>query len=185
MSAKSSLYSIGHGNKTIDEFIEELKSLNIEFLVDIRSKPYSKWHPQFNQHSLEVSLKSRDIKYLFLGDNLGGLPSDTSCYDKEGKVVYDIVKNKKFFKEGLNRLITADKKNIRLCIMCSEINPEECHRTKLIGKELLKSGISINHIYSKDKIRSQQYVMLQITEGLNPDEDLFGKEVNLTSKKTY
>ena len=41
----TTLYSIGHGNKEIEDFIQELKSFNIQYLVDIRSKPFSKWNP--------------------------------------------------------------------------------------------------------------------------------------------
>jgi len=39
----STLYSIGHGNKKIEDFIAELESFKIQYLLDIRSKPYSKW----------------------------------------------------------------------------------------------------------------------------------------------
>lgn len=37
----SSLYSIGHGQKTQEEFLAELKSFDIHFLVDVRTSPYS------------------------------------------------------------------------------------------------------------------------------------------------
>ena len=93
----STIYSIGHGNKSIKGFIKELKSFDIGFLIDIRSKPYSKWNPQFNQASLKIEIERNDIKYVFLGDKLGGLPDDRSCYDSEGKVIYDFIKNKDFF----------------------------------------------------------------------------------------
>ena len=49
----TTIYSIGHGNKKIEDFIGELKSFKIQFLLDIRSKPYSKWNPQFNQAALD------------------------------------------------------------------------------------------------------------------------------------
>ena len=106
----TTLYSIGHGNKKIEDFIEELKFFNIQYLLDIRSKPFSKWNPLFNQPSLKLELKSYKITYVFLGDTLGGLPEDRSCYDYDGKVVYDLIKEKDFFKEGLKRLITANEK---------------------------------------------------------------------------
>lgn len=182
--SNSTIYSIGHGNKKIEEFIEELKSFNILFLLDIRSKPYSKWSPQFNQNQLEIELNNNNIKYVFIGNMLGGLPNDRSCYDNNGKVVYDYIKQKLFFRQGLKRLITANQKQINIAIMCSESNPCECHRSKLIGQELLNQDISIKHIISKFKFKSQEIVMGELTKGNNLI-DLFGEEVEFKSRKVY
>jgi len=178
----TTIYSIGHGNKKIEKFIEELKSFNILFLLDIRSKPYSKWSPQFNQFQLEIELKKTGITYVFVGDSLGGLPEDRGCYDFNGKVVYDIIKDKDFFKEGLKRLTTANEKHLKLAIMCSESKPEECHRSKLIGQELLKQNISVKHITAKFKFKSQELVMSELTKG-NGLVDLFGEVTDFTSRK--
>ena len=181
---KSTVYSIGHGNKTIEDFIRELESFDIRYLIDIRSKPFSKWNPQFNQVSLKMAIERNGIKYVFLGDKLGGLPDDRSCYDSNGKVVYDFMKDKDFFKEGLNRLITANKKAIKVAIMCSESKPEECHRSKLIGEELLKLDISINHIIAENKTKSQKAVISELTDGFGL-VDLFGDKAEFTSRKSY
>ena len=181
---ESTIYSIGHGNKTVEEFIEELKSFDIEYLLDIRSSPYSKWSTQFNKAMIRHSLEESGIRYVYSGDTLGGLPSDRSCYDSEGKIVYDLIKKKDFFKAGLDRLIVANNKGIRLAIMCSESKPEECHRTKLIGQELLKHNISLKHIISLGKTKSQEVVMYEITKGNNP-VDLFGNTISFKSDKSY
>lgn len=181
---ETTIYSIGHGNKKIDEFIDELKSFDILYLLDIRSKPYSKWSPHFNQSQLEIELKKNGIIYVFVGDSLGGLPEDRGCYDYNGKVVYDIIKDKDFFKEGLKRLTIANQKHIKLAIMCSESKPEECHRSKLIGQELLKQEISIKHIIDKRKFKSQELVMSELTKG-NGIVDLFGDVTDFISRKSY
>lgn len=181
---ESTIYSIGHGSKKIEDFIKELKAFDIHFLLDIRSKPYSKWNPQYNQSQLEMELKKHNITYVYVGDTLGGLPEDRSCYDYNGKVIYDLIKEKDFFKEGLNRLTTANDKKIILAIMCSESKPEECHRSKLIGQELLKKDISLKHIISSERIKSQQTVMIELTKGKGT-VDLFGNETDFTSRKSY
>lgn len=181
---ESTIYSIGHGNKEIETFIKELQSFDIEFLLDIRSNPYSKWNPQFNQPILRDELEKNNIKYVFIGNKLGGLPNDRSCYDETGKVVYDLIKDKDFFKEGLHRLIIANNKSIKIAIMCSESKPDECHRSKLIGKELLKKKISINHIISENKIKSQEVVISELTKGLGVT-DLFKDKTTFTSRKSY
>jgi len=176
----TSLFSIGHGNKKIDIFLQELKSFNIDYLVDVRSKPYSKFNSHFNQNELQYFLKKHNIKYLFLGDLIGGLPDDKSCYDENGKVDYQLLKDKDFFIQGLNRLITAHNKNLRVAIMCSETNPKECHRSKLIGKELLKYGIDINHIIKKNNFKTQSELNRELF-GLFANNDDF----HLSSKKVY
>jgi len=177
---QSTIYSIGHGNKTIEDFIVELKAYNIEFLIDVRTTPYSKWNPHFNQNDLKFILKENKIGYIYLGDKIGGLPSDKSCYTKEGKIDYMLVKEKDFFKEGLERLIRANDKKIKIATMCSETNPQECHRSKLIGKELLLKGIDMKHIISKDETKTQSNIN-NVLFGLFANSDDF----YLTSKKSY
>lgn len=185
---KSTLFSIGHGNKSIEAFIEELKYFDIDYLIDIRSKPYSKYNPQFNQNELKFTLLEKKITYTFLGDILGGLPDDRTCYTND-HVDYNKIKNKDFFKKGLQRLITANNKSINVAIMCSESKPEECHRTKLIGEELKNLGIILNHITrTKNKlkeliIKSQSEVMLDVAP--NGTVNLFGEEMSFGSRKKY
>lgn len=184
MIVDGTIYSIGHGAKSINALIEELKSFDISFLLDVRSKPYSKWNPQFNKEAIDESLGQANIKYAFFGMYLGGLPNDPTCYDENGKVVYNLIRNKDFFKIGIERILTANKKNIKLAIMCSESNPSECHRSKLIGQALLNKGISVKHILTKGKVKLQEEVISEVTRGKGL-VDLFGDVTNLTSRKTY
>lgn len=178
----STIYSIGHGNKTLEKFIEELHSYNIEYLFDVRSKPYSKFNPHFNRELLEAELTHNNVTYIYAGDYLGGLPSDISCYVK-GKVDYEKVKEKDFFKEGINTIVEANLEKVVIALMCSESKPETCHRSKLIGQELLKHNISINHIINSSTIKDQKKVMNELMQGKNLT-NLFGDE-NLTSRKKY
>ena len=67
--------------------------------------------------------------------------------------------------------------------MCSESEPEKCHRSKLIGQELLKSGISLNHIVGVGKSQSQETVMAILTKGAGT-MTLFGEET-FVSRKSY
>ncbi len=180
------IYSIGHGNKELEVFLEELTVFDIKYLLDIRSKPFSKWNPHFNQNQLKSHLKKINIHYIFVGDALGGLPEDHDCYMENGKVSYEIIKTKKFFKDGINRIVTANNKKIKIAIMCSESKPEECHRSKLIGEVLLNNiekKISINHITSKNKSISQSDVMYELTQG-HGTTDLFGS-IDFSSRKSY
>lgn len=178
----STLYSIGYGNKTFSQFEQELHSFNIQYLIDVRTKPFSKWNPSFNQDILKVLLKNSGIRYVYMGDKIGGLPSDSSCYT-EGHIDYAKLREKDFFREGLSRLLIAAEKELPVVIMCSEAEPEKCHRSKLIGQELLKHKISLNHIVGIGKSQSQELVMSILTKGLGT-MTLFGEE-SFVSRKSY
>ena len=115
-----------------------------------------------------------------MGDLLGGLPLDRTCYT-DGKVDYNKLKNREFFIEGLKRLQNANSKGFNVCILCSESNPKECHRAKLIGVELQKMGIELRHIIGIEKEKTQNQVIFELTngDGLNT---IFGEE-HFTSRK--
>jgi len=57
------LYTIGHSNKSIVEFLSELKSREIHLVVDMGSIPYSRFSPQFNREALIKVLGKNGIAY--------------------------------------------------------------------------------------------------------------------------
>jgi len=181
---KRPIFTIGHGNRKQEDFLDLLKGFDIHYLIDVRSQPYSKFNPLFNQSDIKFFLEAHDIKYVFMGDTLGGRPSDKSCYDDEGKVDYEAVKTKEFFKLGIDRLKIAYDKNVNVVIMCSESKPTECHRTKLIGRILATDNIFLQHIDEKGKVKDQLTVINEMNKGLG-DIDLFGNQLNQTSRKSY
>lgn len=181
---KTPLFTIGHGNRKLNDFLALLKDYSIEYLIDVRSMPYSKFNPQYNQNELKHFLESNGITYVFMGDTIGGRPKDTSCYDDEGKVDYEAVKTKEFFLQGMERLKIAYEKDINVVLMCSESKPCECHRSKLIGKVLDLKSITLKHIDENGRLKDQKNVIAELNKGLS-EFDLFGQPINSTSRKTY
>lgn len=183
---KKPIYTIGHGARKIQDFVMTLKNFSIQYLIDVRSQPFSKFNPQFNQNELKFFLEKNGITYVFMGDSMGGRPTDKSCYDEEGKVDYEKVKSKDFFIQGIERLKTAYSKSIPIVIMCSESKPCECHRSKLIGRVLYAENIFLKHIDEKNNLKSQAEVINELNKGLS-DITLFPDEVsiNSTSRKSY
>jgi uncharacterized protein (DUF488 family) len=161
---KKPLYSIGHGSRKIEDFLMLLQTYEIKYLVDVRSQPYSRFHPQFRQKELKEYLEAGNIEYVFMGDSLGGRPKDKSCYNEAGKVDYGILAAKDFFTAGIERLKTACEKNVGLAIMCSERNPGECHRSKLVGKALAARGIVLQHIDESGRLKEQGVVMGELNK---------------------
>ncbi|RAV99544.1 DUF488 domain-containing protein [Pseudochryseolinea flava] len=159
----STLFSIGHGTRSIEEFVRLLKIYGINYLIDVRSVPYSTYSPQYNRERLQQSLTDEGIMYVFMGDSIGGRPSDPSCYDLKGNVNYEKVKSKSFYQEGIARLKTAQQKELPIALMCSETKPTECHRSKLIGRTLLEDRIALQHIDEHGNLKDQLEVWKVIT----------------------
>ena len=181
--SKQQLFSIGYGDRKIDNFMSILKKYSIQYLVDIRSTPFSKYNPDYNRNELDKFLHDQGIRYIFLGDFLGGRPGDQSCYI-DGRVDYQEVSKRSFFIEGLNRIKSILSQNNRIVLMCSEIKPQDCHRTKLIGRELSSINADILHIDENTELKKQDEVMLLVTKGAN-DINLFGEDHLTMSRKKY
>jgi len=177
------LYTIGYGARTIDEFIVALRRYDIAYLIDVRSRPYSRYKPEFSREALETHLREAGIRYVYLGDALGGQPADRTCYDANDKVDYTKVAERDFYRAGIDRLISAQAQGLAVAVMCSEGKPEMCHRSKLIGKTLAQRGIPLAHIDESDRLISQDDVLLRQTGG---QRSLFGDEMlPVTSRKRY
>jgi uncharacterized protein (DUF488 family) len=176
------IYTIGYGARDIDRFIEVLQNYQIDFLIDVRSRPYSRYKPEFSKDALQRHLQQQDIRYVFMGDTLGGQPEDRDCYDEEGKVVYDAVRAKDFYGRGIGRLRQAYQNGLRVALMCSEGKPEMCHRSKLIGETLVEEGMEVAHIDQNDQLISQNDVNLRLSKG---QLSLFDNAHAYTSRKKY
>lgn len=173
---ETTLYSIGHGRKSFEELIKELNSFGISFLIDVRTVPYSKWSPQFNQELFKSELKSRtNIRYDWWADResdtyIGGRPLDDSCFDDEGYFDYNKMAKYPSFQKGLERLVIAQENGFKVALMCSESDPSECHRSKLIGRELfVQYNINMLHIIDSHKVLTEKDVISKLTKGAWPD----------------
>ena len=174
------VFTIGYGARTVDELVAALRANQIMFLVDVRTAPYSRFKPEFSKDALEQALKRQGIRYVYLGDALGGRPADPDCY-VDDKVDYERVKGKEFYRAGIERVRTAWQRGVRFVLMCSEGKPEQCHRSKLIGETLDALGIPVAHIDEHDTLRSQDEVIQRLTGG---QLSLFG-DLEFTSRKRY
>jgi len=151
------IYTIGYGNRSVDEFIALLLRYHIEYIIDVRSQPYSRFSPDFAKKTLEARLQQQNINYVFMGNVLGGRPEDQTCY-VDGRVDYAIVGTKAFYLQGIQRLRTAWEKQLRVALLCAEAKPQECHRSKLIGNTLFEQGIAVAHIDETGECKTQQAI---------------------------
>jgi uncharacterized protein (DUF488 family) len=174
------IYTIGYGNRTIEEFIDLLNGYQIHYLIDVRSAPYSKFNPDFSKDPLRTILSEHQIGYVFMGDQLGGKPDDERCYTPDGKIDYDKLSRTDYYQAGIARLQKAQQQQFNVVLMCSELKPESCHRGKLIGETLNEAGFEVRHIDENGELINQQAVIQRLTHG-----QLSFFEQTFTSNKKY
>lgn len=142
------LYTIGHSNLSLVDFLARLYAHNITTLIDVRSKPYSRYVPHFNKNALEWAISETEITYRYAGAYLGGLPSDPSQLTPDGRADYAKIKASEAYVKGIVRLLNLLAQNQnggagRVAIMCAEADPRRCHRHKLIARSLIDPTFSV------------------------------------------
>lgn len=193
------IFTIGHSNHTIETFIELLQKHQVTALADVRSSPYSRRFPQFNQAALQAALKDVKIGYVPLGNNLGARPQDRKCY-VNGMARYDLIAATEAFQIGLNRVIQGSQK-YQISLMCAEQDPIVCHRAILICPHLKnadKNGdLDIFHIHKNGDLETDEelenrvlkqhnlYKLLPDLQSKSQQLSLFDLSNNQSLEKTF
>jgi len=138
MVAKT-VYTVGHSNRSLSEFLKLLKSYKIATVVDVRRFPTSRICPHFKKEFLKKELERNNIKYFWLGELLGGLRP----------ITYEEYMETNEFKEGLKELIRIIEEHSPVAIMCKERLWFKCHR-RFISDKLVEKGYRVVHIIDKE-----------------------------------
>ncbi|MGC1484131.1 MAG: DUF488 domain-containing protein [Candidatus Acidiferrum sp.] len=150
-----SLFTVGHSSLDLAEFLEQLTSHQIKIICDVRSRPCSFRFPQFNREPLEACLASVGIQYEFLGESLGGRPSDPRAYHADGVVNYELRRKAADFCAGIERALELCRTS-NSALMCAEEDPLQCHRFLMIGPSLVERGVTPLHIRRGRELESQR-----------------------------
>src|SRR5262252_3269112 len=164
------LFTIGHSNISVERFIALLHGAGIDAIADVRSIPASRFCPWFSAKNLAPLLGKANIDYLSFGDKLGGRPRDPSLYC-DGFVDYEAMAQRPSFRAGLDHLL-ANTGQWRLCLMCSERDPLDCHRCLLVARALAARGVSVGHILHDGGIESHSAIERRLLQGAGEDSDL-------------
>ncbi len=155
MEKSHSLFTIGHSSADWQAFLAALRQFEIAALVDVRSRPQSFRFPHFSQPEFEPSLRDAGIRYLFLGEELGGRPEDPKAYREDGLVNYRARRKSRGFQAGLERVLNELEQNT-LAMMCAEEDPLICHRFLMICPELVAAGVEPRHIRKGGVLETQR-----------------------------
>jgi len=154
MSApRPEIFTIGHSNHALDAFLALLAAQRIDVLVDTRTQPHSAYSPQFNRAELTTAVASAGMKYLFLGKELGGRPTGSEFYGADGRVLYYRLAESELFLSGIARLERGIQE-FRVALVCSEEDPQVCHRQLLVGRVLSERGVTLHHIRGDGRVET-------------------------------
>lgn len=181
MSSQNTIFTIGHSTHAIERFVALLRQHGITAVADVRSVPYSRMQPQFNRETLMRTLDTYGIGYFFLGNELGARSNDKTCYEN-GQVQYDRLARTHVFHRGIERLY-VELEHRRIALMCAEREPLDCHRTVLVGRELVAAGVPVVHIHADGHVETHADAMRRLLRVFDlPEEDLFRTQSDLMAE---
>jgi uncharacterized protein (DUF488 family) len=153
----TTIWTIGHSNHSLERLLNLLIRHGIDVVVDVRSSPYSRYASQFNREAICPALAQRDVRYLFLGDLLGGRVEDPQFCDEAGHVLYNRLADSPGFRQGIERLLATIGQS-RLAILCGEEDPTHCHRRLLVGRVLQTRGVHVVHLRGDGRAQTEAEV---------------------------
>jgi uncharacterized protein (DUF488 family) len=161
------VFTVGHSTLPIERFMALLKTYGIERLVDIRTMPWSRHNPQFNDTALANSVTTQHIDYVHI-QALGGLrharkDSHNTGWRNGGFRGYADYMQSEEFQDALETLIRMSRQK-RVAIMCAEAVPWRCHRS-LVADALSVRGIPVVEILSESSYRPHKLTAFAQVDG--------------------
>lgn len=150
-------FTIGHSTRSIEEFVDLLKSADVRLLVDVRTVPRSARNPQYNADGLPAALAPFGLDYTHIAA-LGGLrgssrsvsPDVNAAWHNQSFHNYADYAMGEAFHAGLAELRALGHER-RCAVMCAEAVWWRCHR-RIIADYLIAAGESVFHIMAKNRL---------------------------------
>lgn len=168
------LFTVGHSNRALDEFIDLLKQHQVGAVADVRSQPVSGRYPYFNAQPLQNRLAMEDLHYVFLGEELGARRLEEECYEA-GHAKYPLIARTPAFQAGLER-VRRGLQHYPIALMCAERDPLTCHRSILVCRHL-REDCQIIHLLDAETTETHAAAEMRLLQQLKlPPKDLFRTE---------
>jgi len=163
--------SVGHSNRTFDEFADILRHANIGLLIDVRSFPRSRSNPAFNIDRLPDDLAPLGIRYHH-APALGGRRRKQPGMDEATNALWRVRSFQNYadyamgdeFGPAFDELVLMGGET-RLAMMCSEAVWWRCHR-RIITDYLIANGHEVDHLMGPRRIDTAE-----LTPGARPTGD--------------
>jgi uncharacterized protein (DUF488 family) len=150
-----SLLTVGHGTLSADEFTRLVSEAGVELVVDVRSFPASRRHPQFRREAMERWLPDAGPAYRW-EPRLGGrrsarpdsphgslrVPAFRGYADHMGTGE---------FAAALDEVL-ADAGRRRTAVMCAESVWWRCHRRLIADAAVLLRAATVEHLFHDGRL---------------------------------
>ena len=155
----TTVWTIGHSTRSIENFLALLNAHEIRALADVRKFPGSRRYPQFNQDNFSKSLAEAGIAYSHFPE-LGGRrrprpDSPNTAWRNEAFRGYADYMMTADFQSGMIRLLQLAREE-RTAVMCAEALWWQCHRA-LISDFLKADGVKMIHILDLGKTQEHPF----------------------------
>lgn len=154
------IFTIGHSNHPAEHFLALLHQQGVTAVADVRSKPYTKYAKHFCREPLSRYLEANGMRYVFLGDHIGGKPDAPELLGADGRPDYARIAASQAFTQGLDRLAKGLTNHV-IALMCGEEDPSNCHRHHLIAPALTARGIAVRHIRGDGRVEDDAAVRIK------------------------
>jgi uncharacterized protein (DUF488 family) len=162
------IYTIGHSNHSVEDFISMLHRAGVELVADIRSFPGSRKFPHFNKYFLEAYLKLAKIDYIHFPELGAKQRKDKDAEEEaaastQGFGGYAAYMTTSTFQIAIKQLqYEASKKHT--AYMCAEALWWQCHRS-MVSDHLKAEGWKVMHIMGPGKLQEHVYPKEESNQG--------------------
>jgi len=151
------LLTLGHGTAGEEELAGLIRAAGIESLVDVRSVPKSRRHPQFWREEMERWVPERSGSTYRWEPALGGFRkvdrnSHNVALSHPSFRSYADYMETDAFVHALDDLLVRVT-HTQVAIMCSETVWWRCHRRLISDAVLLLHGVPVRHLMHDGKLR--------------------------------
>ena len=156
----TTLFTVGHSTRSLDELIRILHASNVSILADVRSYPKSRTNPQFNSDVIADVLPQHHIECVWL-QKLGGRreglgrKSKNSCWKNQLFRNYADYMETPPFLDGFADLANLIRKGT-VAMMCAEALYWRCHRS-MISDFAKSKGLRVVHLIKEDQWSEHKY----------------------------
>lgn len=147
------VFTVGHGTRSLEELVELLGEGPADTLVDVRRYPGSTRSPHLSRDALARALPPLGVTYVFRGDTLGGRrtgreDSPHIAWDNESFRAYADHMETDAFQRALSEIEAEARAGRRMALMCAETLWWRCHR-RLIADALVARGLPVVHLLGR------------------------------------